>query len=117
MKPEPAELPPPSAIIEFLERMGRDALLRGASAAEIQDALTQAGLPSDLWTVISSLEPSALESLVGARSNVCCMIYSPDKEDEEEEEETEEPPEEEAEEEIEKDDKVKKSLDRVRRIA
>jgi hypothetical protein len=116
MKPEPAELPPPSAIIEFLERMGRDALLRGASAAEIQDALAQAGLPPNLWTVISSLEPSALESLVGARSNVCCMIYSPDKEDEEEEE-AQEPPEEEAEEETEKDDKVKKSLDRVRRIA
>ena len=116
MKLEPAELAPVSAIIEFLERMGRDASLRGAAATEIQDALIQAGLPSDLWTVISNPEPGELESLVGARANVCCLIYSPDKEDEEEEEE-EEPPEEEDEEEEVKDDKVKKSLDRVRRIA
>jgi hypothetical protein len=116
MKPEPAEFPPVSAIIEFLERMGRDASLRGASATEIQDALIQAGLPPDLWTVISNPQPGALESLVGARSNVCCLVFNPDKEDEEEEEE-EEPPEEEAEEEEVKDDKVKKSLDRVRRIA
>ena len=115
MKPEPTQLPPVSAIMEFLERMGRDAALRGASATEIEEALIQAGLPSDLWATLSSLEADALESLLGARSNVCCLIYSPDKEDEEEEEE-EEPPEEEAEEE-EKDDKVKKSLDRVRRIA
>jgi hypothetical protein len=114
MKRETAELPHVSAIIDFLERMGRDALLRGAAATEIQDALTQAGLPSNLWTVISGLEPGALETLVGASANVCCLVYSPDKEDEEEEEE--EPPEEEAEEE-EKEDKVKKSLDRVRRIA
>ncbi len=114
MKREPVELPPVSAIIEFLERMGRDAPLRGATATEIQDALIRADLPSNLWTVISSLEPGALETLVGASANVCCLVYSPDKEDEEEEEE--EPPEEEAEEE-EKDDKVKKSLDRVRRIA
>src|ERR1700730_14657327 len=109
MKREPVELPPVSAIIDFLERMGRDAPLRGASATDIQDALIQAGLPSNLWTVISSLEPGALESLVGARANVCCLIFNPDKEDEEEEEE--EPPEEEAEEEEQKDDKVKKSLD------
>lgn len=114
MNRETAELPPVSAIIEFLERMGRDALLRGASATEIQDALIQAGLPPDLWTVFSSPQPGALETLVGASANVCCLVYSPDKEDEEEEEE--EPPEEEAEEE-EKDDKVKRSLDRVRRIA
>ena len=115
MKPEPTELPPVSAIIEFLERMGRDASLRGAPVAEIREALIQAGLPSDLWTVVSNPEPDALGSLVGARANVCCLIYSPDKEDEEEEEE--EPPEEEDEEEEVKDDKVKKSLDRVRRIA
>jgi hypothetical protein len=115
MKRETAELPPVSAIIDFLEKMGRDALLRGATATEIQDALIQAGLPSNLWTAISSLEPGALESLVGARANVCCLIFNPDKEEEEEEEE--EPPEEEAEDEEEKDDKVKKSLDRVRRIA
>lgn len=115
MKHEPAELTPVSAIIDFLERMGRDAPLRGAAASEIEDTLIQAGLPSNLWTVISSLEPGALESLVGAQPNVCCLIYSPDKEEEEEEEE--EPPEEETEEEEVKDDKVKKSLDRVRRIA
>ena len=115
MKPEPTELPPVSAIIEFLERMGRDAALRGAAATEIQEALIQAGLPFDLWTVISSLEPGALESLVGARANVCCLVFNPDKEEEEEEEE--EPSEDEPEEEEVKDDKVKKSLDRGRRIA
>jgi hypothetical protein len=115
MSREPAELPSRSVILDFLERMGRDAQLRGASATEIQDVLVEAGLPSNLWTVISSLEPGALETLVGAHSNVCCLVYSPDKEDEEEEEGK--PPEEEPEEEEEKDDTVKKSLDRVRRIA
>jgi hypothetical protein len=110
MKLEPEGLQSVTDIVDFLERVGRDAQLRSASAVELEDALIQAGLPSNLWTV----DPGALEALLGARSNVCCLVYSPDKKEEEEEEEE---PEEESEEEEEKDDKVKKSEDRVRRIA
>jgi hypothetical protein len=101
-------------IIDFLERMGTDAQLQGATAPELEAALIRAGLTSTSWTVISRLAQGELESLLGARSNVCCLVYSPDKEDEEKEDEEEEPAEDD---EDDKEDNVKKSQDRVRRIA
>jgi hypothetical protein len=101
-------------IIDFLERMGTDAQLRGASADELEAALVRAGLTSTLWTSISTMDRGGLESLLGARANVCCLVYSPDKEEEEKEDEAEE---EEGEDEDDKEDNVKKSQDRVRRSA
>jgi hypothetical protein len=104
---------PVSNIIDFLERMGADAQLRGASPIELEAALIQAGLGSAQWIGMVGMNQRQLESLLGARSNVCCLIVAPDEEQKPEEEE-EEPEEEDGDEE--NDDKVK-SRDRVRRSA
>ena len=104
-----------SDVIDFLEKWGCDALLRYAAGAELTRELLDAQIEPLVRKALLGADQRHLEFLLGARSNVCCLIYSPDKEEEEEEEE--EVPEEESEEEEEKDDKVKKSEDRVRRIA
>jgi hypothetical protein len=102
-----------SDIIEFLEKLGADARLRSASATELEAALIRAGLESTLWTALLGMNQSQLESLLGARSNVCCLVAVPDEEEKPEEEE-EQPEEEDGDDE--KDDIVK-SRDRVRRSA
>ena len=85
-----------SNVIEFLERLGQDAELRTATNEQIDDALRSAGIAPALRAAILNCDQRRLEALLGADSNVCCMIY---KEDEEEEEEKE------GEEEEEEDDK------------
>ena len=67
-----------SDIINFHERMGAEASLRSASEIELATALTEAGLESGLLTDIMATDRRGLESLVGARSSVCCLVYSPD---------------------------------------
>ena len=104
-----------SDVIDFLEKWGRDAQLRHADNAEVSRELVGADIEPLVRKALLGADQRHLEFLLGARANVCCLIYSPDKEEEEEEEE--EVPEEESEEEEQKDDKVKKSEDRVRRIA
>ena len=78
-----------SDIIDFIEKLGADARLRTASAQELEAALKRAGLETTLWTSVLEMNQKELESLVGARSNVCSLVYSPDQEEEEEEEEAE----------------------------
>jgi hypothetical protein len=70
-----------SDVIDFLERMGAEAPLRSASAIELATALTEAGLESALLTDIMATDRRGLDSLVGARSSICCLIYSPEDED------------------------------------
>jgi hypothetical protein len=102
-----------SDIIDFIERMGADAQLRGASAGELEEALEQAGLDAASWTSMMGMTQSQLESVLGARSNVCSLVYSPQKEEEEEEPEEEG---EEEEKEEKQEEKVKSQIS-VRRIA
>lgn len=90
-----------SNVIDFLERLGQDADLRTATNDQIDEALRNAGIDPALRSAIVNCDQLRLEALLGADSNVCCMIY---KEDEEEEEEKE--GEEEEEEEGEDDEKA-----------
>lgn len=79
-----------SNVIDFLERFGRDAQLRHASDEELDAALRLAGVDADVRAAIVGKDQSALERLLGAGTNVCCMINKPDEEEEEEEEDDEE---------------------------
>ena len=99
-----------SRIIDFLEKLGSDAQLRDASATKLEEALQREGLEPALRTVLMNGDQSQLESLLQARSNVCCLIYSPDQEEEDEEEESEE-------DEDDDEDGEVKSLDLVRHRA
>jgi hypothetical protein len=74
-----------SNVIDFLERLGQDAQLRYATRNELEAALTRAGIEPALRTALldSDSDRSSLESVIGASSNVCCLVNVPDEEEEE----------------------------------
>lgn len=78
-----------SNVIELLERFGQDADMRYASEDVIAEALGNAGIEPQLQSAILNKDQSALEALLGADTNVCCMIHTPDDDEEEEDEEHE----------------------------
>jgi hypothetical protein len=78
-----------SNIIDFLERLGGDAGLRHASDDAVEAALKLAGIDQAVRSAIVAKDQSALEALLGANTNVCCMINKPDEEEEEEEDDDE----------------------------
>lgn len=87
-----------SNVIDFLERFGSDADLRNASGEAVDEALKAAGIDPALRLAIVGKDQGALERLLGADTNVCCMINAPDEEEEEEDDDDEEEEEEEEEE-------------------
>jgi hypothetical protein len=93
-----------SNVIEFLEKFGRDAELQHLSVQELDEALTLAGIDPQLRAAITSKDQNALEALLGADTNVCCLINKPDDEEEEEEDEEDEDEEDEDEEDEEEDE-------------
>jgi hypothetical protein len=75
-----------SNVIDFLERMGRDAQLHAATGLEVEEALLRAGIEPGVRAAILGGDQLLLESLVGANHNICCMINVPEEEEESEEE-------------------------------
>jgi hypothetical protein len=76
-------------VIELLERLGEDADLRYASREMLEEALRSAGIDPALRAVILGENRRALEVLVGADTNVCCMVHRDEEEEEEGSEEEE----------------------------
>lgn len=74
-----------SAIINILERIGQDSLLRRADDAQLQQALTGAGIDPELRKAILAGDQRALEKLLGAATNVCCGMHPPSPDDDEDE--------------------------------
>jgi hypothetical protein len=77
-------------VIDFLERFGRDAELRHASDEDVETALKQAGIEPAVRLAIVSKDQGALERLLGADTNVCCLVNKPDEEEEEEDDDVDE---------------------------
>lgn len=86
-----------SNVINFLERFGADAELRHASDEAVNEALRAAGVDPAVRLAIVGKDQGELERLLGADTNVCCMVNVPDEEEEEEEDGDEEEEEEEEE--------------------
>jgi hypothetical protein len=76
--------------IEFLEQLGRNARLRHAPTAELEQALAATEIDPELRSALLSDDPLRLGELLGAQPNICCLIEKPDEEEDEEEEEEEE---------------------------
>lgn len=78
-------------VIEFLDQLGRNARLRRAAPAELEQAIAAAGIDPELRSALLGDDPARLGELLGAQPNVCCLVVKPDPaepdEDEEEEEE------------------------------
>lgn len=79
-----------SNIIDFLERFGRDAELRSATSERVEQALQEAGIEPACRVAILDNDREALEALLRADGNVCCMVFKEDEEEEEKEGEEEE---------------------------
>ncbi len=78
-----------SDVIDFLERMGRDAHLRHAPPAEVEVALCSEEVAPAVRTAILAKDPAQLEALLGQVP--LCVVLLPGQE-EEEGDETEETP-------------------------
>lgn len=78
--------------IDFLEQLGRNARLRHAPAAELEQALAASGIAPELRSALLSDDSPRLGALLGAQPTICCLIVKPDpaQPDEEEDEEDEE---------------------------
>ena len=76
-----------SNVIDFLERLGKDAQLRHASDQELERALIDAHIDPAVREAILLRDQRQLEILLGANPNVCCMIIAPAREEDEEEDE------------------------------
>jgi hypothetical protein len=64
-------------VIDFLERLGQDAALRGAS---LESALQSAGMSTELRVALANRDQRTLEALLGV-GNVCCLINAPTEEE------------------------------------
>jgi hypothetical protein len=63
-------------IIEFLDRLGRDASLRHAPTAVLEQALRDAQIDPRLRAALMRGDHAEVEAVLGV-NNVCCMIYVP----------------------------------------
>ena len=79
-----------SNVIDFLERMGQDAQLRYATIAEVEQALAGAQIDPALRAAILGADQLQLEALLGAATNVCCMVHPTEEEDDEEDDDEDE---------------------------
>lgn len=66
-----------SNIIDFLERLGQDAGLRQATDTAVEHAMSRAGIEPALQAAILNKDQYLLESLLGADTNVCCLVHIP----------------------------------------
>jgi hypothetical protein len=79
-----------SNVIDFLERLGQDAQLRYATNAEIEQALAGAQIDPAVRAAILGEDQLQLEALLGAATNVCCMVHPAEEEDDDLEEDDDE---------------------------
>jgi hypothetical protein len=73
-----------SNVIDFLQRLGQDADVRPAPRMELEQALADSGIDPALRAALLAADQRQLESLLGADTNVYCMM-APQKKAEDEE--------------------------------
>lgn len=74
-----------SDVIDFLERVGEDAQLKHAAHVDLELAMTDARIASELRSAVLAQASSRLEALLGCEPLLCMQF--PGNEDEEESEE------------------------------
>lgn len=70
-------------VIEFLERMGRDAQLRHAPDAVLDEAMRDAQLSPFARAALMGGDRADIEAAIGAEGNVSCLVWAPEPEGEE----------------------------------
>jgi hypothetical protein len=72
-----------SDVIDFIERLGQDSTLRYASRQVVDRALSEAQVSPAMRIALASRNQGLLEGLLGATTNVCCLIEAPLTEEDE----------------------------------
>lgn len=79
-------------IIQVLQYLGESAQFHRASPQQLDAAMSQAGVDSELRTAVLSNDAEKLATLLGAPARVVCGLLTPDAPDREGEEEPENAP-------------------------
>jgi hypothetical protein len=80
-----------SNVIDFLERMGRDATLREAAAVDLAEVLSASALDEETRAALLRQDRRGLEAILGVQGNVCCLVHAPDDDEPDEDDEPVEP--------------------------
>lgn len=75
-----------SNVLDVIEQWGREASWRHATDEAREAALVQAGFAPKVRAAMLGTEQGALESLLGAPHNICCLVNHPEEEEESEHE-------------------------------
>jgi hypothetical protein len=66
-----------SNVVDLLEKIGQSSRLQALDQEQLAEALSQAGLAPAVQAAIVQQQPRRLEQLLGASTNVCCLIHAP----------------------------------------
>jgi hypothetical protein len=64
-----------SNVIDFLESMGQDAALRHVTGQNLRQAMNDAKIDPALQAAIIAGDQAKIETLLGAKTNICAMIF------------------------------------------
>ena len=79
-----------SNVVDLLERMGQSSRLQALSSEQLAQELARAGMDPAVQAAILEQRARQLEELIGASSNVCCLVHAP-QDDEPDEKQPNEP--------------------------
>jgi len=65
-------------MIDFIEQWGQQARWRAATGEVMEAALLEAGFGADERAAIVAPRTELLELMIGARPNVCCVVFAPE---------------------------------------
>jgi hypothetical protein len=69
-----------SNVIDLLERLGQDSDLRHADGNQLAQLMSSANVSPELRAAIAEGDQSKIEKLLGAKANVCAIIFPVDTE-------------------------------------
>src|SRR5690606_18554503 len=70
-----------SNVVDLLEKIGQSSRLQALGGEQLAQELSRAGLDPAVQAAIVQQRPRQLEQLIGAPSNVCCLIHAPQDEE------------------------------------
>ncbi|HEY0684085.1 MAG TPA: hypothetical protein VGD45_17265 [Steroidobacter sp.] len=79
-----------SNVVDLLERLGQSSRLQALSGEQLAQELSRAGMDPAVQAAILAQRARQLEELIGASSNVCCLVHAP-QDDEPDEQQPEQP--------------------------
>jgi len=70
-----------SNVIQVLERLGRDPSTHFCTTRQIDARLAQAGIEPEVRRALIGGDQHTVETLLGAKRHMCCLVRSPSEDD------------------------------------